>query len=168
MGLLGHYILQNPCRIILPLSSRPIKELPYRYETFHIIQFWLCNLPFKIYLFLIRTKDSWVKVRSHFHNPCCQARNSPQKKFSNSSSKNPACFHLPPFMPLLTLPLCLRDVIHILSHLYNLSNSICVHLTSTVSTSSLPVARETLFPFLNLSPPFYFTLSFSLRACHFP
>ena len=93
------------------------------------------------------------------------------KKFSKSSSENPACSHLPPFMPLLTLPLCLRDVIHILSPLSILSNSICVHLTSTVSTGSLPVARETPFPFRNLSPPFYFTLLFSLRTLrgwHFP
>ena len=75
------------------------------------------------------------------------------------------------FMPLLTLPLCLRDVIHILSPLSILSNSICVHLTSTVSTGFLPVARETPFPFRNPSPPFYFTLPFSLRTLpgwHFP
>ena len=62
-------------------------------------------------------------------------------------------------------------VIHILSPLSILSNSICVHLISTVSTGSLPIARETPFPFRNLSPPFYFTLPFSLRTLrgwHFP
>ena len=111
------------------------------------------------------------KSLRYSHCSASQARNSPQKKFSKSSSEHPACSHLPPFMPLLTLPLCLRDVIHILSPLSILSNSIYVHLTSTVSTGSLPVARETPFPFRNLSPPFYFTLPFSLRTLrgwHFP
>ena len=106
-----------------------------------------------------------------FPQPVLPSSKFTTKKFSKSSSENPACFHLPPFMPLLTLPLCLRDVIHILSPLSILSNSICVHLTSTVSTGSLPVARETPFPSRNLSPPFYFTLPFSLRTLrgwHFP
>ena len=68
------------------------------------------------------------------------------KKVLKILLQNPACSHLPPFTPLLTLPLCLRDVIHILSPLSILSNSIRVHLTSTVSTGFLPVARETPFP----------------------
>ena len=78
----------------------------------------------------------------------------------------------PRMLPSSTLyALCLRDVIHILSPLSILSNSICINLTSTVSTGSLPVARETPFSFRNLSPPFYFTLPFllrTLRGWHFP
>ena len=40
-----------------------------------------------------------------FPQPVLPSSKFTTKKFSKSSSENPACSHLPPFMPLLTLPL---------------------------------------------------------------